>query len=87
LIASFTCVEFIMAIEAIGYTILFIYLFILKFLLFYYMCIQCLGHFFPLPPPPPLPSTPPPPSIPTPSIPAETILPLPLILLKREYKQ
>jgi hypothetical protein len=33
--------------------ILFIYLFII------HMCIQCLGHFSPLPPPPPLPPTPP----------------------------
>jgi hypothetical protein len=33
-----------------------------------HMCIQCLGHFFPLPPLPPLPPTPPPPSPPAPSI-------------------
>jgi hypothetical protein len=38
-----------------------------------HMCIQYLGHFSPLPPPP--------------RYPAETILPLSLILLKREYKQ
>jgi hypothetical protein len=53
-----------------------------------HMCIQCLGHFSTLPPHPPLPSIlpspfPPPP----PQYPAETILPLFLILLKREYKQ
>jgi hypothetical protein len=29
------------------------------------MCIQGLGHFFPLLPPPPLPPTPPPPSSPS----------------------
>jgi hypothetical protein len=44
------------------------------------MCIQGLVHFSPLPPPPPLPPTPPPPS-PHPQYPAETILPLFLILL------
>jgi hypothetical protein len=37
------------------------------------MCIQCLGHFSPLPPAPSL----------TPHYLAETILPLSLILLKR----
>jgi hypothetical protein len=37
-----------------------IYLFIYLFII--HMCIQCLGHFSPLPPPPPLPPTPPPPS-------------------------
>jgi hypothetical protein len=53
-----------------------------------HMCIQCLGHFSPLPPPPPLPPTPPPPSLlPPPQNPTESILPLSLILLKREYKQ
>jgi hypothetical protein len=46
-----------------------------------HMCIQSLGHFSPLPPPPPLPPTPHPPSPPTPQYPAETILPLFLILL------
>jgi hypothetical protein len=52
-----------------------------------HMCIQCLGHFSPLPPPPPLPPIPPPPSpLPPSRYPAETILPLFLILLKREYK-
>jgi hypothetical protein len=45
------------------------------------MCIQGLGLFSPLPPPPPLPPTPPT------QYAAETILPLFLILLKREYKQ
>jgi hypothetical protein len=45
-----------------------------------HMCIQALVHFSPLPPPPPLPPTPPPPSPPT-QYPAETILPLSLILL------
>jgi hypothetical protein len=35
-----------------------------------HMCIQGLGHFSLLPPPPPLPPTPPPPSPPTPSIPS-----------------
>jgi hypothetical protein len=45
-----------------------------------HMCIQGLVHFSPLPPPPPLPPTPPPPS-PRPQYPAETILPLFLILL------
>jgi hypothetical protein len=44
-----------------------------KKIFFYYfiihMCIQGLGHFSLLPPPPPLPPTPPPPSPPTPSIP------------------
>jgi hypothetical protein len=44
-----------------------------------HMCIQGLVHFSPLPPPPPLPPTPPPPS--PPQYPAETILPLFLILL------
>jgi hypothetical protein len=61
---------------------------ILFFLNFYFihMCIQRLGHFSPLPPAPSL--TPPPPSPPLPPhYPAETILPLSLILLKREYKQ
>jgi hypothetical protein len=61
------------------------FLFIFLFLFFYYfiihMCIQGLGHFSPLPPPPPLPPTlsllfPSPPQYP-----AETILPLFLILL------
>jgi hypothetical protein len=45
-----------------------------NFLFLYYfiihMCIQGLGHFSPLPPPPPLPLTPPLPSPPTPSIPS-----------------
>jgi hypothetical protein len=47
---------------------------------FIHMCIQCLGHFSPLPLAPPLPPL-------TPRYLAETILPLSLILLKREYKQ
>jgi hypothetical protein len=41
------------------------------------MCIQCVGHFSPLPPFPSL----------TPRYLEDTILPLSLILLKREYKQ
>jgi hypothetical protein len=45
-----------------------------------HMCIQGLVHFSPLPPPPPLPPTLPPPALPT-QYPAETILPLSLILL------
>jgi hypothetical protein len=45
-----------------------------------HMCIQGLVHFSPLLPPPPLPPTPPPPA-PPPQYPAETILPLSLILL------
>jgi hypothetical protein len=54
----------------------------LIFFNFYFipMCIQCLGHFSPLSPTPylcPL----------TPLYQAETVLPLSLILLKREYKQ
>jgi hypothetical protein len=49
---------------------------------FIHMCIQCLGHFSPPPPPPFLPSFPP-----YPSLPGRTILPLSLIMLKREYKQ
>jgi hypothetical protein len=48
-------------------------------LFFIHMCIQCLGHFFPPSPPPLLPLTP--------RYPAETILSLYLVLLKREYKQ
>jgi hypothetical protein len=49
---------------------------------FYYihMCIQCLGHFSPLPPDPSLTPL-------TPRYQAETILLLPLVLLKREYRQ
>jgi hypothetical protein len=59
-----------------------------SFFFFIHMCIQGLGHFSPLPPPPPLPPTPLSPSPPPPpQYPAETILPLSLILLKREYKQ
>jgi hypothetical protein len=54
--------------------------FLFFFILFIHMCIQCLGHFFPLP----LASSLTPP---TPRYPAETILPLYLILLKTEYKQ
>jgi hypothetical protein len=43
----------------------------------------------PFPPPPPLPPPRPAPSLtpPTPRYQAETILPLTLVLLKREYKQ
>jgi hypothetical protein len=51
---------------------------------FIHMCIQCLGHFSPLLPTPYL--IPPYPPL-TPHYRAETILPLSLILLKREYKQ
>jgi hypothetical protein len=54
---------------------LFIYLFI-----FILMCIQCLGHFSPLPPGP----IPHPRSLP--HFQTETVLPLSLILLKIEYK-
>jgi hypothetical protein len=50
------------------------------FFSFIHMCIQCLGHFSPLPPTPSLTPL-------TPCYPAETILPISLILLKREYKQ
>jgi hypothetical protein len=46
---------------------------------FIHICIQCLGHFSPLPPTTSFPLTP--------LYQAETILPLSLILLKREYKQ
>jgi hypothetical protein len=60
----------------------------LLFIFIIHMCIQGLGHFSPLPPPPPLPPTLPSPSPPPPpQYPAETILPLSLILLKKEYKQ
>jgi hypothetical protein len=48
------------------------------FLWFIHMCIQCLGHFSPLPQPH---------AFPHPRFQAETVLPLSLILLKREYKQ
>jgi hypothetical protein len=47
---------------------------------FIHMCIQCLGHFCPLPPTPLL-------SPPTLRYQADTILHLSLLLLKREYKQ
>jgi hypothetical protein len=57
------------------------------FFSFIHMCIQCLGHFSSLPSAPSL-------SLPTlslsplpPHFQAETVLPLSLILLKREYKQ
>jgi hypothetical protein len=50
------------------------------FFSFIHMCIQCLGHFSPLSPAPSL-------SSPPPCYQAETILPLSLILLMREYKQ
>jgi hypothetical protein len=61
---------------------------ILYYILFYDSYVHTrLGSFLP-PAPPPLPLTPPPPSPPTPpQYPAETILPLFQILLKREYKQ
>jgi hypothetical protein len=50
---------------------------LIQFFFFYYihMCIQCLGHFSPLS------------SRPPPNYQAETILPLPLAFLKKEYKQ
>jgi hypothetical protein len=51
------------------------------------MCIQCLGHFSPLPRFLLYPSSLPYPPPPTPRYQAETILPLSLVLLKREYKQ
>jgi hypothetical protein len=47
---------------------------------FIHMCIQCLGHFSPFPPPPPLPTPSPFLLPPTPCYPAETILPLSLLL-------
>jgi hypothetical protein len=48
---------------------------------FIHMCIHCLGHFSPSP------HTPPPPTQdPCPSAPAEPVLPLSLILLKRSHK-
>jgi hypothetical protein len=73
-------------VEEIGVMHLLFY-FILLFFSFIHMCKQCLGHFSPFPPPPSLTLTPPP-SFPLPSrYQAETILPLSLILLKREYKQ
>jgi hypothetical protein len=54
---------------------------------FIHICIQCLGHFSPLPSTPSLtpllPLSPPTP----PRYQAETILPLSPILLKRQYKQ
>jgi hypothetical protein len=53
------------------------------FFSFIYMCIQCLGHYSPLPPYPLPPLSP---SLP-PLYQAKTILPLSLILLKREYKE
>jgi hypothetical protein len=60
------------------------FIFILFLISFIHMCIQCLGHFSPLHAAPslsPTPSLSPPP----PHYQAETILPLSLILLKREY--
>jgi hypothetical protein len=56
------------------------------FISFIHMCIQYLGHFSPLPLPPLFPPAPYLSSTP-PHYQAETILPLSLILLKREYKQ
>jgi hypothetical protein len=56
------------------------------FFSFIHMCIKCLGHFSPFTPLPsfdPVPSLSPKP----PLFQAETVLPLSLILLKREYKQ
>jgi hypothetical protein len=50
---------------------------ILKNFYFIHMCIQCTYEYVPPPSLHPL----------TPHYPAETILPLSLILLKREYKQ
>jgi hypothetical protein len=47
---------------------------------FIHMCIQCLGHFSPLPPTTSLTPF-------TPHYPEDTILPLPLVWLKREYQQ
>jgi hypothetical protein len=62
-----------------------VFFFIISFI---HMCIQCLGHFsFLLPSPRPLPFPCPLPFSLTPCYQAETILPLSLILLKREYKQ
>jgi hypothetical protein len=50
------------------------------------MCIQCLGHFSLIPPAPSLAPLPPLPPLTT-RYPAETILPISLILLKREYRE
>jgi hypothetical protein len=58
----------------------FLFLIYFNFFSFIHMCIQCLGHFSPFPPPPPPPPDPR-------CYQAETILPLSLLLLKREYKQ
>jgi hypothetical protein len=58
----------------------FLALVLLFFISFFHMCIQWLGHYSPLPPTPSL-------MPPLPHFQAETVLPLPLILLKREYKQ
>jgi hypothetical protein len=59
--------------------------FFLKFLFYSYVHTM-FGSFLPPAPTPPLPPPPPPsPPIP-PRYPAETILPLSLVLLKREYK-
>jgi tellurite resistance protein TehA-like permease len=71
--------------KKIFFPILGIFIYLFYFII--HMCIQGLGHFFPLSPPPPLPthSAPSLSSLP-PQYPAETILPLFLILLKREYK-
>jgi hypothetical protein len=69
------------------YLLCFLFFFFLLFFSFIHMCIQCLGHFSPLPPPPTLPTYP----LLCPLLhscyQAETILPLSLILLKREYNQ
>jgi hypothetical protein len=64
-----------------------IYLFIYFNSYFIHMCMQCLGHFSPLPHAPSLMPPPPPLSPLTRRYQAETIFPSSLILLKREYKQ
>jgi hypothetical protein len=61
--------------------------FFLILIFFIHMCIQGLGNFSPLPHPLPYHPLDPFLSPQPPRYPAETILPVSLILLKREYKQ
>jgi hypothetical protein len=64
------------------------YIFFLFFLLFYYSYVHTrLGSFLPPAPTPSLTTHSVPSLSPKPQYPAETILPLSLILLKKEYKQ
>jgi hypothetical protein len=51
------------------------YLFFFNFNFFIHMCIKCLGHFSPLPPPPPLPTSVLSLFLPPPGYLAETICP------------